>query len=231
MRDREIDTILDQAARTPHDVDPALLDRIADSVGRSFAAVRPVRPAWVLGTALILICAAAAVAFAALIGFYGIRKLSGWERALVFPVLAILVWLAATTRVAEVTPGSRRRVSPESLLAVVTLALLAVFAILFHDYHTHHFLGGVACLKAGLLDAIPAALASWLLVRRGFAVNSVASGMVAGTLAGLAGVVMLELHCPNFEALHVLLWHTSVVPSAAAAGALLEWLRGLPARA
>ena len=97
MRDREIDAILEQAAGTPHDVDPALLDRIANSVGRSFAAVRPVRPAWVLGTGLILICAAAAVAFAALVGFYGVRKLSGWERALVFPVLAILVWLAATT--------------------------------------------------------------------------------------------------------------------------------------
>ena len=230
MRDREIDAILEQAAGTPHDVDPALLDRIANSVGRSFAAVRPVRPAWVLGTGLILICAAAAVAFAALVGFHGIRKLSGWERALVFPVLAILVWLAATTRVAEVTPGSRRRVSPDSLLAIVTLALLAVFSVLFHDYHTHQFLGGVACLKAGLVDAIPASIASWLLVRRGFAVNSVASGLVAGTLAGLAGVVMLELHCPNFEALHVLFWHTAVVPSAAVAGALLEWLRGLAAR-
>lgn len=230
MRDREIDAILEQAAGTPHDVDPALLDRIANSVGRSFAAVRPVRPAWVLGTGLILICAAAAVAFAALVGFYGVRKLSGWERALVFPVLAILVWLAATTRVAEVTPGSRRRVSPDSLLAIVTLALLAVFSVLFHDYHTHQFLGGVACLKAGLVDAIPASIASWLLVRRGFAVNSVASGLVAGTLAGLAGVVMLELHCPNFEALHVLFWHTAVVPSAAVAGALLEWLRGLAAR-
>lgn len=230
MRDREVDTILDQAAQTPHDVDPALLERIANAVGRSFEPVRPVRPAWLLATGLILLCAAAAVAFAAHVGFYGIRKLSGWERALIFPVLAILVWLAATARVAEVTPGSRRRASPESLLAVVTLALLAVFAVLFRDYHTHHFLGGVACLKAGLLDAIPAAIASWLLVRRGFAVNPVASGLVAGALAGLAGVVMLELHCPNFEALHVLLWHTAVVPSAAAAGALLEWLRGMAAR-
>jgi hypothetical protein len=48
---------------------------------------------------------------------------------------------------------------------------------------------------------------------------------VAGTLAGLAGVTMLELHCPNFEALHVMLWHTAVVPASGAAGALLGWLR------
>jgi hypothetical protein len=58
---------------------------------------------------------------------------------------------------------------------------------------------GVVCLSAGLLHAIPAALASWLLLRRGFAVNPVAAGLVAGTLAGLAGVTMLELHCANLK--------------------------------
>lgn len=34
---------------------------------------------------------------------------------------------------------------------------------------------------------------------------------------------MLELQCPNFQALHVLVWHTAVVPVCAAAGALLAW--------
>jgi len=77
------------------------------------------------------------------------------------------------------------------------------------------------CLTAGLLHAIPAALASRLILRRGFAVNAVAAGLVSGTLAGLAGVTMLELHCANLEALHVMLWHTAVIPVSGAAGALL----------
>jgi hypothetical protein len=64
---------------------------------------------------------------------------------------------------------------------------------------------------------------SWWLLRRGFAVNSVAAGLAGGTLAGLAGVTMLELHCANFQALHVLLWHTAVVPVSGAAGALVVW--------
>jgi hypothetical protein len=80
-----------------------------------------------------------------------------------------------------------------------------------------------------LFHAVPVALASWLLLRRGFAVNAVAAGLAAGTLAGMAGVTMLELHCPNFEALHVMLWHTAVVPVSGAAGALLAWLRSLRA--
>jgi len=139
-----------------------------------------------------------------------------------------LVWLAAAARVAEAIPGSRRRLSPGLVVTVASLGLLAVFAIVFHQYQTHRFLHqGIACLTAGVLHAIPAALASWYLLRRGFAVNPIAAGLVAGTLAGLAGVVMLELHCPNFEAPHVMVWHTAVVPVSAAAGAALGWLRAL----
>jgi len=227
VKDREIDAILNRAAQTPHQVEPALLASLANSVGASLRPVRPLPPAWTLVGGLVLICAAVAVAGAARFGLHGVEKMSLLDRGLIFSALGIFVWLAATTQVAEMIPGSRRRVSPGTLLAAGSLALVAVFAILFRDYHTHRFVPqGVACLTAGLLHAIPAALVSWLLLRRGFAVNPVAAGLVAGTLAGLAGVTMLELHCPNFEALHVMLWHTAVVPIAGATGALLAWLRG-----
>ncbi len=231
MRDSEIDEILEQAAQVPHDVAPALLNRVAGSIGPSLRPVRPLPPAWVLAGGLVLICAAVALAGAARLGLYGIQKLSVFERALIFPALAALIWLAATACVGEMIPGSRRRVAPGALLWAGSLGLAAVFAVLFHDYRTDHFVSqGVACLTAGLLHAIPAGLASWLLLRRGFAVNSIAAGLVAGTLAGLAGVTMLELHCPNFEAPHVMLWHTAVMPLSAAAGALLAWAAQLTPR-
>jgi hypothetical protein len=233
VKDREIDEILKQAARVPHDVDPALLDRVATSIGSSLRPVRPLPPIWVLAGGLVLVCAAVALAGAARSGFYGIQKLGVLERGLIFPTLGILIFLAATTCVSEMIPGSRRRVAPGWLLGAGSLALLAVFAVLFRDYRTDHFVSqGLVCLTAGLLHAIPAALASWLLLRRGFAVNSAAAGLVAGTLAGLAGVTMLELHCANFQAPHVMLWHTAVMPVSAAAGALLAWLlRSRPYRA
>jgi len=222
VKDREIDDILKQAAQAPHDVDPALLDRIVGSLQSSLGPVRPLPPGWVLAGGLVLICAAVALAGAARAGFYGFPKLSVLDRALIFPALGIFIWLAATACVGEMVPGSRRRMAPGSLLAAGSLALLAVFAVLFRDYRTDHFVSqGVVCLTAGLLHAIPAALASWLLFRRGFAVNAVAAGLVAGTLAGLAGVTMLELHCANLEVLHVMLWHTAVIPVSAAAGALV----------
>jgi hypothetical protein len=225
VKDREIDEILQQAAQAPPDVDPDLLDRVAKSIGSSLRPVRPLPPAWILASGLALICAAVALAGAARSGLYGLQKMSVLDRAMIFPALGILIWLAAIACVSEMVPGSRHRVAPGSLLGAGCLALLAVFAVLFRDYRTHNFVSqGVVCLIAGLLHAIPAALASWLVLRRGFAVNSVAAGMVVGTLAALAGVSMLELHCANFEALHVMLWHTAVTPVSAAAGAWLAWL-------
>ena len=231
VKDKEIDEILKRAAQAPHDVDPALLDRVSKSIGSSLRPVRPLPPAWVLAGGLALICAAVALAGAARAGFNGIQKLSVLERALIFPALGIFVWLGARAAVAEMIPGSRRRAAPGLLLGAGSLMLLVVFAVLFRDYRTDHFVAqGIVCLTAGLLHAIPAALASWFLLRRGLAVNPVAAGLVLGTLAGLAGVTMLELHCANFEAPHVMLWHTAVITISAAAGAVAGWAARFRAR-
>ena len=224
MKDKEMDEILEQAARTPHHVDPALLDRVSASLGASLRPVHPLLPSWVLEGSVAAIAVAIAIAGAARAGFYGIEKLGTVERALIFPALGVFLWLAAAAWVAENIPGSRRRVSTIALLLVATMTILTIFAGLFRDYRTDHFVSaGIACLLTGLLHAIPAALLGWLVLRRGFAVDSTAAGLAAGTLAGLAGVAMLELHCPNFQAMHILIWHTAVLPVSAAAGALLAW--------
>lgn len=144
------------------------------------------------------------------------------ERSLVFPALGLLACLAAVSFVYQMIPASRLRISPGALPVLSSVALLAVLACLFRDYHTDHFFSaGIACLLTGLLHAIPAGLLSWLMLRRGFAVNPAAARLVAGTLGGLADVGMLELHCPNFQAAHILVWHTAVVPVSAALGSLL----------
>jgi hypothetical protein len=174
----------------------------------------------------VLVCAAVALAGAARSGFYGFQRMTDLERALIFPALGVFMALVAMACVGEMIPGSRRPVAPGALVAGGSLALAAVFAVVFHDYQTAHFVSqGLVCLAAGLFYAVPAALASWLLLRRGFAVDAVGAGLVTGTLAGLAGVTMLELHCPNFEAPHVMVWHTAVILVSAGAGALVGRLR------
>lgn len=224
MNDREIDEALGSAARNSDGVQAALLERIAGSIKPSLRLVRPLPATLTLATGLFLICAVVAIAGAVRAGFYGIEKMGLLERGLIFATLGILLWIAAVEFVGEMIPGSRLRVSPGALVVISCMVLLGVFGLLFRDYRTDHFLAaGIVCLGTGLLHAIPAALAGWWLLRRGFAVNSIAAGLAGGMLGGLAGVTMLELHCSNFEALHVLLWHTAVVPLSGAVGALTAW--------
>ena len=224
MKDTEIDEMLDKAAHVPHAVPAALLKRVADSIEPSLRPVRPLAPTWVLTLAVVLIGATVAVIGAARAGFDGVEALSVPARLLIFGALALFAGVAAAQVVRAWIPGSRH-VPSGAILAASSVALLAVFALLFHDYHTDDFLSaGLTCLVMGLLHALAAALLIWWLLRRGYVVNSVSAGLIAGTFGGLAGLTMLELHCPNFEALHVLVWHTLVVPVSAALGALAGWV-------
>ena len=225
MKDEEIDEVLKRAAQGPQDLDPLVLKRIGDSIKPSLRPVRPLAPVWPTAVGLVFVCVAVALAGAARAGFLGIAKMNLLERSVVFPALGLLGCLAAISFVHQMVPASRIRISPGALLPLTCIGLLAVFADLFRDYHTDHFVSvGVKCLLTGLLHALPAGLLCWLLVRRGFAVQPISAGLVAGTLGGLAGVAMLELHCPNFQAAHTLVWHTAVIPVSAAFGALLGWV-------
>lgn len=223
MRDGEIDEILKKAAAARvSEVETALLKRVADSIQPSMRRVRPLPRTWMLAGGLVLICASVALAGAARAGFFGFEKMDLLERALIFSTLGILAWVAGTEFVNEMIPGSRRRTSAGGLLGLGSVALVVVFALLFHDYHTEHFASaGLVCLVTGVLHAIPAGLLSWLVLRRGFAVDFESAGLVAGTLGGLAGVGLLELHCRNFQAMHILVWHIAVLVLSAALGALV----------
>jgi hypothetical protein len=223
LNDREIDELLNNA-KVPQDPAEEVLGRIAESIAGLLRPVSPMPPRWMLAGGVVLVCALVALAGAAGMGFFGIAKMSGLERGAVFSALGILVLAAASELVNAMIPGSRRRFSSGGLLAVTTLGLAAVLAVCFRDYRTTHFVhAGLVCLGIGVLHAIPAGLFSWLVLRRGFAVEPISAGMAAGTLAGLAGVGMLELHCPNFEAAHVLVWHVGVLLVSGGLGASCGW--------
>jgi hypothetical protein len=224
MKDAQIDEMLAKAARVSHEVDAVLLERVADMLKSSLHPVRPLPPVWVLASGLVAICAAVALAGVAGGGFYGVERLGLFEGLLIFSTLCVLAWMVAKELVSALSPGSRHRLTPSALLLVASFALLGVFALLFRDYRTDHYISaGLICLRIGLLQALPIALLGWLLLRRGFAVDPVSAGLVGGTLAGLGGVAAVELRCTDFHALHVLLWHVAVVPVSGAVGAAVGW--------
>jgi hypothetical protein len=228
VKDNEIDQLLDAmpALDTPdRGPDRETLDRITASVQASLKPVRPLPSGWVLTTALLGIAAAVAILGAARVGFFGIEQMAVWQRLLIFPALAILISISAAEVVSSMIPGNRRRISSVALLVVAVAALVAIFALSFRDYQTTNFVSaGLTCLLRGTLYAVPAALLSWLLLRRGFAVKPVSAGLAIGALAGLAGLGVLELNCSNFEAAHVLIWHIGVVIVSSIAGALAGYL-------
>ncbi len=224
MKDAEVDEMLARVARVPRAPNAVLLGRIADSLKPTLRPVRPVAPSWLLASGLVLICVAVAVA-AARGATYGLDKLTVSERFLVFPILGLLTWVIARELVSFLTPGSRHHFTAGTLLTIVSLTLLVLFTLLVHPYRIEPYAtAGVICLRIGLLHAVPVAILGWLLLRRGFVVNVVATGIVWGTLAGLAGFAAVVLRCDNFEALHVLLWHVGVVPVSALVGAVTGWV-------
>jgi Negative regulator of sigma F len=227
LNDRDIDKLLN-GAKVPSEPKAETLGRIAESIAGSMRPVRPMPSRWVLTVEVALICALVALAGAAGLGFAGIARMSVLERGAVFSVLVILVVAAATELVSAMIPASRRRFSSGRLLGVVAVCLAAVLALCFRDYQTTRFIhAGLVCLGIGLMHAVATGLLSWLLLRRGFAVDAISAGLGVGILSGLAGVGMLELHCANFQAAHVLVWHVGVLLVSAGAGAMCAW--GMPA--
>jgi hypothetical protein len=199
-------------------VTPAVLDRML----RDLKPVRPRPSTGALAGAVLAVFAAIGVAGATILGAYGWHRLTPLAVALIFPALIALASLTAYAAVGALIPGAKRLAHPAVLTGAACLIMPVLFAVVFPDHRTDSFVHqGMGCLRAGLLWAIPAGAGTWLVLRRGFAVDRHAAGMAIGTLAGLAGLTVLELHCPNFRMPHVAVWHTAAVPIAAAAGYFL----------
>jgi hypothetical protein len=206
-------------------LDPALIERMADTARRDLCPVTPLPSTGALVSTLLTIFLAVAVVGAATLGFFGLLRLSAGAIALIFPALGGLALLASAAAVDAMIPGSRRPLHPALLLAAACLLMEATFTLVFSDRSLGRFVPqGVACLKAGLIWSAPAGVLAWYALRRGFAVDRSAAGVAAGTFAGLTGLAVLELHCPNFRLPHVALWHTAVPPASALAGWAIYFL-------
>lgn len=186
--------------------------------------LRPVRPLASQAKIVALFLAvffALAILAASLLGLVGIHVLSPLQRGLIYGALSLIAILAAVACAREMRPGAGVRIGALALgTAVVGFPLLA--SLLFSGYGTSNFAQqGIPCLVAGLAVAIPSGLLLLWVLRRGLILSWAKAGLAAGTLAGLTGLGMLELHCPNLAAIHIIVWHGSVVASSALLGLLL----------
>jgi hypothetical protein len=225
MTPADIDKLLLEAAdrSVSKEPDPNTIENAKAAIPRSFEPVSPLAPARFFVSLFMLLFVAVAAGGAAVLGMRGFPVLSWTQRVVISGVLLATAGIAAVASTREISPAGARRMA-RSAFVLTALILAVAFAGLFHDYDASRFVTeGVPCLTAGLLFALPAALVIWLLLRRGFVLDWRAAGIAAGTLAGLSGIGVLEVHCPILKAPHVMFWHLAVVLVSGVAGFFLGW--------
>lgn len=226
MKPDDFDRILDQAAHPalPPDAGRDAIERVERALMRDLRPVQLLAPLWVFALAFLVLFAALAAISATALGLHGIHALSQGQRALIFPALLLAAWLAAVACVREMRPAAGLRLGALAL-ALAAVGFPALFSLVFHNYSFQNFVDeGVPCLVAGLSVSIPAGVLMAFILRRGFVMEWSMAGVAAGTLAGLTGLGMLELHCQNLKAIHVIVWHVAVVVASGFLGFTIGWI-------
>jgi hypothetical protein len=224
MSPDEIDDLLQVADRSlPPDAAHRAAERARALLLPNLRPVRPLPPRWALALFLMTLFAAVTLTAGAAAGLDGLRALSQGQRALIFPALLGAGWLAAVACAREMRPAAGSRLGWRALLLCAAL-FPALFALVLHNFSTQDFVAeGLSCLAAGLRVAIPVGAVIMLLLRRGFVLSWSMAGVAAGVLAGLCGLGMLELHCPNLKAPHVMVWHVAVIVVSGLLGFVFGW--------
>lgn len=187
---------------------PEQLDRIKTEMLADLKPVKPLAPASLLFSVLMLIVGGVAAAGEIELGSAGWRALDLPQKIAIFAALAGASSLVAVLLIRQIVPGSSVLIrTPVSLIAVLGI-MAGIFATLFRPHAEATFVAtGLVCLRIGLECAIVAAVASWLVTRRGAILNPLAAGALTGALAGLSGLALLEIFCPNPNEYHILVWH------------------------
>jgi len=210
------------ALNSPVPVDPlspAALRKIAESLADNLRPVRPLAPARYFVGAFVGIFVSIVALSVYRLGAFAIAVMTPLQTTAILSTLAIGTGLLVYSLVNQMVPGSRHRIPPALLAVGITILVAMVMAVLFQVQQEGNFWGNALfCIQAGTLVGALAALPFWLVLRRGATLSPRMTGAAAGLLAGLAGTSVLEIHCPNLDAWHILLSHLGVAILCALAG-------------
>ena len=203
-------------------VDPlsrAALRKIAESLADNLRPVRPMAPARYFVAAFLGIFVSIVALSVYGLGAFGIAVMTPLQTTTILSTLAICTGLLVYSLVNQMAPGSRHRIAPALLAVGITILVAMTMAALFQAQQEENFWGNAwVCIRAGTLVGAITAVPFWFVLRRGAILSPRMTGAVAGLLAGLSGTSMLEMHCPNLDAWHILLSHLGVAILCALAG-------------
>jgi hypothetical protein len=220
-RCRALTVLLDNAEVGFH-LSERLLRRMQAGILKDLKPVRPLSPPPILLLACSIVFLSVVAVGALLLGTTGWNVLNMLQRTAVFAALAASAVLLANSVVRQMVPGSKHAFAPATLPIAILVALMLVIAAMFRSQRESSFvMGGLACMKNGILLSIPAAFLLWLILRRGALLLPKLIGASAGGFAGLSGLSVLEVNCPNLNGFHILVWHGGVVVIGSLGGALV----------
>lgn len=203
-------------------VDPSLpvtMRQIAEGIAADLRPVRPMAAKRYFFGALVGIFISFVTIGVYRMGAFAIAVMTPLQIAAILSALAIAMGLLAYSLVNQMVPGSRHRIPPMLLLVGIAITLTITIAVLFQfQYERHFWIKCWACIRAGTPIGILAAVPFWLVLRRGGILSPGMTGAATGLLAGLVGTSVLEIHCPNLDAWHILVSHLGVAIMCALVG-------------
>jgi hypothetical protein len=189
----------------------ASLCQIAEGIATNLRPVRAVAPARYFFGAFVVIFVCIVAFGVYRMGSFAIEVMTPLQTIAMLTALAISTGLLAYSLAHQMIPGSRHTIPPRFLPIGITIALTIAIVVLFQFQHERNFWGnGWACIRAGIPIGVLAAVPFWLVLRRGAVLSPSMTGAATGLLAGLVGTSVLEIHCPNLDAWHILVSHLGV---------------------
>ena len=198
---------------------PADLRQIAEGLAADLRPVRPMAPARYFFGVLVGIFSSIVGLSIYRMGAFAISMMTSLQTVAILSALSISAGLLAYSLVHQMVPGSRHRIPPKLLPIVITISLAFAIAILFQFQHEPDFWrDGWTCIRVGIPIGVLAAVPFWLVLRRGAILSPSMTGAASGLFAGLAGTSVLEMHCANLDASHILVSHLGAAILCALAG-------------
>lgn len=218
---------LESILQSSDNADPAVHEAVARIEALVLPELKPVQPLPSPSRRTFLLACIAVTVIAAIIlriSAHGWDRMTSFQAWATFGTVAISMIMTASAVSTQMVPGAKQWIRPLPFMLAAVMSLPLVAVLLFPSVYDSHFaFNAIRCWLIGTACALVTAPLLWLVLRQGFPLAPRQLFALAGLFSGLAGIAVLELHCPLMNAMHKAVGHGAVAVTAALAGAAIAF--------